>query len=105
MSDTALATVGSAANVVTVEKGLKGEPDVRKFDVAALNESITQALAAIPQGKTVAAFGRVDLKGARLTIAGRVPSKSIPGELDWTIYVDKPWGGEFDAGIGLRWSI
>ena len=93
-----------AANVVTVAKGATGEPDVRKFDNSALNAAIDAAMREIPADKHVVALARVDLSGARLTIAGKVPGK-IPGELDWTVYADKPWDGAFDAGLGIRWSI
>jgi hypothetical protein len=93
-----------SANLITLSKGLTGEPDIRKFDTSELNAEIDAAIKSIPAGKTVAAFARVDMTGARLTIAGKVPGK-IPGELDWTVYVDKPWDGDFDAGLGLRWSI
>jgi hypothetical protein len=99
-----LVTPEVVAGVSTVAAGASGEPDVRKFDVASLNESITEALKTLPEGKHVAAFARVDLDGAHLTIAGHVPGK-IPGDLDWTVYVDKKWTGDFDAGAGLRWSI
>lgn len=95
---------GTPANVVTITKGAPGEPDVRKFDQSALNAAIDAAVKAIPADKHVVALARVDMTGARLTIAGRVPGK-IPGELDWTVYVDRPWDGTFDAGLGVRWSI
>ncbi len=93
-----------AAQVLTVEKGAPGAPDVRKFDQSALNDAITAAMKALPADKSVIALARVDLSGARFTLAGRVPGK-IPGELDWTVYVDKPWQGDFDAGLGVRWTI
>lgn len=95
--------VGDVAKIVTVEPRT-GSPDIRKFDVQSMNAMIDDAMKAIPADKKVAAFARVDLQGAHLTIAGRVPGK-IPGELDWTVYVDKPWDGELEGAIGLRWSI
>lgn len=94
-----------AASVVTLTKGVSGAPDIRKFDQSELNDAITAAMKSIPADKHVIALARVDMTGARLTIAGRVPSDKIPGELDWTVYVDKPWEGTFDAGLGVRWSI
>jgi hypothetical protein len=93
----------TAASVVTVTPQ-SGAPDVRKFDDSALNQAIDNAIRNIPADKHVVALARVDLKGAHLTIAGKIPS-SIPGELDWTVYADKPWDGPFDAGLGVRWSI
>ena len=95
---------GMPANVTTIAKGVSGEPDLRKFDQSALNAAIDAAVRSIPADKHVVALARVDMTGARLTIAGKVPGK-IPGELDWTVYVDKPWDGTFDAGLGVRWSI
>ena len=95
---------GSIAQVVTVAKGAPGEPDRRRFDASALNAAIDSAMKALPADEHVLALARVDLAGAHLSIVGKVPGK-IPGELDWTIYVDKPWDGSFDAGLGVRWSI
>lgn len=91
--------------VQTIAAGAPGAPDLRKFDAASINAAIDDAMKALPPDKHVAAFARVDLTGAHLTIVGRIPHSSIPGELDWTAYVDKPWDGPFDAGLGLRWSI
>jgi hypothetical protein len=99
-----LDTPDVVAGITTVETGVPGSPSIRKFDIASLNETIGEAIKAIPEGKHVGAFARVDLKGAHFVIAGKVPGK-IPGELDWTVFVDKPWDGDFDAGVGLRWSI
>ena len=96
--------IAGVAKTVVVSKGASGNPDVSKFDHSALNAAIDAAIKALPPGKHVVGFARVDMSGARLTIAGRVPGK-IPGELDWTVYADKPWDGPFDAGVGLRWSI
>ena len=94
----------SIATVQTVSKGANGEPDLRKFNSSALNSAIDAAMAAMPKDKKVVALLRADLTGARLTIAGRIPSK-LPGELDWTVFVDKPYTGKVDAGVGVRWSI
>lgn len=101
---TALDTPDTITRPITVAKGAPGEPDLRRFDNAAINSAIDSAMAALPSGKTVVALARVDLTGARLTIAGKVPGK-IPGDLNWTVYVDKPYEGSFDAGVGIRWSI
>src|SRR5512147_2677037 len=98
-----LNTPDTLTRPVVVAKGLAGEPDLKKFDSSAINKAINDAMASIPAGKTVAAFARVDLTGARLVVAGKIPAK-IPGELNWTVYVDKPWEGSFDAGVGLRWA-
>jgi hypothetical protein len=95
----------SVAKIVTVQETPQGLPNVLKFDNSAINSAIDAAMKSIPADKHVVAIARVDMSGARLTIAGRIPSGTIPGELDWTVFVDKPWQGEFDAGLGVRWSI
>jgi hypothetical protein len=100
----ALSTLDALPTVVTVAKGAPGSPDVRKFSLSDLNAAIDDAIKTLPADKHVVAFARADLSGARLTIAGKVPGKH-PGELDWTIYVDKPWEGDVTAGAAIRWTI
>ena len=98
-----LSNQSTAAKLMTFAKGSTGEPDIRKFDISALNAEIDAAVKALGD-KNVVGLARVDLEGAHLTIVGKVPAK-VPGELNWTVYVDKPWEGSFDAGVGIRWSL
>lgn len=98
-----LAIDGTARRMV-FSKGDPGSPDIAKFDNTALNAAIDAAIKNLPMDKHVVAFARADLDGVHFTLAGKVNSK-IPGELDWTVYVDKPWKDDWDAGVGVRWSI
>lgn len=93
----------TTANLVTVLPQT-GAPDIRKFDDSALNAAIDGALKALPEGKKMVGLVRIDMSGGHFTLAGKVDSP-IPGELAWTVYADKPWSGNFDAGLGVRWSI
>ena len=98
----------SITQVQTVFETPAGLPNVRQFDSVALNKEINDAVSCMKPGETVVALGRVDLEGAHLTIVGKLPDKlvdKIPGKLNWTVYADKPWSGDWDAGVGVRWSI
>lgn len=93
------------AKVVTVEQTPQGLPNVMRFDNTAINNAIDAAMKTVPADKRVVGIARVDMSGAHLTIAGRIPSGSLPGQFEWTLFADKPWDGPFDAGLGVRWSL
>lgn len=107
MPGLATLTSDDIPTVETVVKGGPGLPDVRRFSAAALNAQIDDAMKALGSDR-VALFARVDLAGAHGVLVGRIPeavAEKLPGKLSWTVYVDKPWEGDWDAGVGLRWSL
>jgi hypothetical protein len=90
------------ARVVTLVKG-SGEPDIRKFDAAAINASIDRQMMLLPSDKTVAAIAYVDKSGANVAIVGRI--KKLPGSASWTVIGTRSWNGNWEASAALRWSI
>lgn len=99
-----LLTKDVAPVVIEASKGLPGEPNVLRFDHAGLNEAMIRVMKSIPEDQHVVAIARVDLDGGRLTIAGKIPAK-VPGELGWTVMVDKPWKGALSAEAAVVWSF
>lgn len=94
--------VDKYARLMTVEKN-SGAPDIRQFDVAAVNAAIDRTMTALPKGKTVAAIAYVDRGGAHVAIVGRIPK--LPGEGSWTVIGTREWDGSWDVSAALRWSI
>lgn len=94
--------VDTPARVVTLIKG-SGEPDIRKFDAAAVNASIDRQMAMLPPEKTVAAIAYVDKSGANVAIVGRI--RKLPGDASWTVMGTRSWNGNWEASAALRWSI
>ena len=94
--------VNEPARLMTVMKAT-GSPDLRKFDVAAINAQIDRQMLALPQDKTVAAIAYVDKDGANVAIVGRI--SKIPGDASWTILGTRTWSGDWNASAALRWSI
>jgi hypothetical protein len=93
-----------AANVITVGTPVSGQPDQRIFDVASINQHITDSLSALPPDKKVAFVAYADGEGVKGVIVGKITDK-LPGEIDWTVLAEKPWNGAFQWGAGVRWSI
>jgi len=90
------------ARLMTVEKN-SGTPDIQKFDVAAINSAIDRQMAALPEGKTLAAIAYVDREGANVALVGRI--SRLPGEASWTIVGTRAWSGDWTASAALRWVI
>ena len=95
--------VDSPARLYTAEKR-SGSPDIRKFDVGAINSAIDRQMLALPEGKTVAAIAYVDKTGANIAIVGKGP-ENIPGDVEWTVLGTREWNGDWQASASLRWSI
>lgn len=92
------------ARLVTVVKTPPGQPDIRRFDVEAINDAIDRQMATLKPGETVACIAHVDVMGGNLAIVGKLP-EGLPGDAKWTVYAHKRWDGEWGAGAALRWSI
>ena len=90
------------ARVLTVEKRT-GEPDVQRFDAAAINSAIDRQMKALPAGKVVAAIAYVDRYGANIALVGKLPK--VPGQAEWTVMATKQWSGDWQASAAVRWSI
>jgi len=103
-------TTNRTTSLRTYAKGFSGEPDIRRFDVKAINDAITKNMQALGEGETVAAIGYIDKTGAKVAIVGRIKSiagKKIPGKLQWTVMNDFSFedGGAFNPQGAFRWSI
>jgi hypothetical protein len=96
------AVVDTPARLVTVSKQ-SGAPDVRMFDVTAINASIDKAMATLKPGERVAAIAYVDKTGANIAIVGKL--KAPVGQASWTVIGTKEWSGDWNASAALRWSI
>ena len=92
------------AKVVTVERGVAGKPDVRIFDLQAINDHITKSMSVLGPTDKVAFIAYADGQGVKGAIVGRLETE-IPGELKWTLFAEKPYGGAFIWGAGVKWSI
>jgi len=92
------------ARVYTAVKTESGLPDIKRFDVPAINEFIDRQFSVLKPEETVAGIALVDLTGGKLAVVGRVPDV-IPGEAKWTIYALKEWSGDWNAGAAVRWSM
>lgn len=90
------------ARLVTTYKQ-SGAPDVRVFDVAAVNASIDKAIATLGPGERMAAVAYVDRSGANLALVGKLPVKI--GTASWTILTTKEWSGDWQASAALRWAL
>ncbi len=97
--------VDEYARIMRVEKGGPGQPDIQRFDVKAINDSITRNLEALGDDETVAAIAYVDRAGANIAVVGRIKQTKIPGKLAWTIMGKREWSGDWAAGAAIRWSI
>lgn len=96
------------AHLRTTMKGGPGEPDIRRFDVKSINDSITRNMQALGEKETVAAIAYADKSGAKVAIVGRIRSikgKKIPGKLQWFVMNDFGYDGKMTPSAALRWSI
>ena len=93
------------ARLKTVKKGKAGQPDLQRFDVKSINDSITRNMESLKKSETVAAIAYVDREGAKVAIVGRVKQKKIPGKLVWTVMGTREWSGNWGASAAIRWSI
>ena len=97
--------VDVSARVKTVKKGAAGQPDLRMFDVTAINDAITRNMKTLKKDETVAAIAYVDREGAKVAIVGRVKQNKIPGKLVWTVMATREWSGDWGASAAIRWSL
>ena len=98
------------AHVRTYAKGWDGEPNIRRFDVKAINDVITKNMSILEENEKVAAIAYADKTGMKVAIVGRIKKiagKKIPGKLQWTVMNDFSWteGSKFNPSAALRWSI
>ena len=92
------------ARVLTAYKTPQGLPDIRKFDVKAINDAIERHVSIMKPEEHVVAVAYVDRTGGHVAIVGKVTDK-IPGDMKWTVYGTREWDGDWNAGAGVRWSI
>lgn len=90
------------ARVVTLSKAT-GSPDIRIFDVAAVNEAINRQVAAMKPEESTVAVAYVDRDGANVAIVGKI--KRLPGEAAWTVFATTKWNGDWNAGAAFRWAV
>jgi len=93
------------ARLYTAYRTPQGLPDIRKFDVQAVNDAIEKHVAIMKPEEHVVAVAYVDKNGGHVAVVGRVKSDKIPGDLKWTVYGTNEWGGDWSVGAGARWSI
>jgi len=89
------------ARLVTVEKRT-GAPDIKRFDVASVNEAIDRQVRAMKEGENTLCTVFVDRHGAHAAIVGKL--RALPGQAAWTVYADKEWSGDWNAGAAFRWA-
>lgn len=94
--------VDTPARLVTVAKQ-SGAPDVRVFDVAAVNASIDKAMAGLKEGERMAAVAYVDRDGASLAYVGKL--KVPVGTASWTVIGTRKWDGDWQASAAFRWAL
>lgn len=96
------------ARLKTAMKGGVGEPDIRRFNVKAINDHITKNMSILDKDEKVAAIAYYDKTGLKTAIVGRVKSiagKKIPGKLQWTVMNDFNTDWEWEPSAAVRWSI
>lgn len=97
------------AHLRTTIKGFSGEPDIRRFDIKAVNDAITKNMSILGEDEKVAAIAYYDKTGLKTAIVGRIKSvagKKIPGKLQWTVMNDFNSDWKYEGPkAALRWSI
>jgi hypothetical protein len=96
------------AHLKTTIKGALGEPDIRRFDVKAINDSITRSMSALGKDEKVAAIAYYDKSGLKTAVVGRIKSvagKKIPGKLQWTVMNDFNEDWDWKPSAAVRWSF
>jgi len=99
--------VNRFAHLRTYTKGGLNEPDIRRFDVKAVNDHITKNMSILDKDEKYAFVGYIDKAGAHGAIVGRIKSiagKKIPGKLQWTVMGDVEWDGDKNVSAAVRWS-
>lgn len=95
------------AKLVTV-KPMSGAPDVRHFSVPEINKYIEDNLSILEPGKRDALLVYGDMVNGKLrgnaVYAGRLNRPVLGGKFEWTVFVNKEWGGDLQAGAGAKWS-
>jgi len=73
------------------------------FSPQAIDARVEEALARVPEGKQGALLGWVDLEGAHLVVAERLPTPAwLPGEWSLTLQLDKPWDSGFKPHAEIK---
>jgi hypothetical protein len=73
---------------------------IRRFVDSEIQESITRAVAAIPEGRRLAVIPYLDKTGVRAAVVGRAGS-----HLQWTVVAHYAWGGRLDWQAGAIFSL
>jgi hypothetical protein len=94
--------VDQPARLMTVSRQT-GAPDIRLFDVKAINDQITRHVSILKEDETVVASGFVDREGAHVAIVGKV--KQLPGDFRWTVLTVVDWNANWDIQAGFRWGL
>jgi len=99
--------VPSEARVVTVQPR-SGAPDIRKFDLPAINSYIERQVSILRPQESVAAVVFGDYKNgkarANVAVVGRLKKPVLGGRVEWTVYSTAEWHGDIEAGAGFRWA-
>jgi len=101
--------VPSEARVVTV-KPMTGAPDVRHFDLPAINDYIERNVSILRPGEHVALVVYGDMKDGQIrsnaALVGRLKKPILGGKVEWTVYNTTRWSGNVstEVGAGFRWS-
>jgi hypothetical protein len=95
------------ARLVTV-KPQSGAPDIRHFDAKAINDAIERNVSVLSPGKSNALLVFGDYKNGKLrgnaVLVGRLKKPILGGNVQWTVYATKEWGGDVEAGAGFKWE-
>ena len=94
--------VDDIAKVYTTES-YSGFPDVRKFDVKAVNDMIERQVSAMKEDENIVCTVFADRNGGHAAIVGKLPK--LPGRAHWTVYSDVEWDGDWNVGTAFRWAV
>lgn len=97
------------ARVKTVVQTPTGMPDIRLFDVNAINEAIEKNVSLLEPEDTFVATGFIDQEGAKVAVAVRMRKLpfgiKVPGDFRWTVMHVEPWrGAGRKTQAGLLWK-
>lgn len=90
------------ANVTTVSSRL-GAPDIRMFNVKAINDQIDRHVSILKPKEKIVATGYIDTEGAHVAVVGKVDA--LPGDFKWTVLHVEKWGGGRETSAAFRWGF